>query len=436
MAGIAQLGDVELFSNSRSRIYVSGVIAIAAILLFGPMAGALTHLFSGLMTAITTTLRSAQPEIGRVSWTQRSLFNTSMLVISISLAGWVYTSLGGQTGAEGSAIDLRPNLVPLICAVTVDTLSNLAILVCVIALQTGRRPSEIWKQDFSWGIPVNVLGGILGGGALVLAYQMLGVLGGIVFYLPILATSYSFRLYVSQTKGYVDKLEEMNHSLDEINMGLLETLAAIIDADDVYTSNHSRHVAVYASAIAEKMNLSQEQQTRIRKAGLVHDVGKVGISDSIIGKQDKLREDEFNIIKRHPLISAEIIGSMQGFHDIVSVVRAHHERWDGRGYPDGLKGEEIPLEARIIALADALEAMLSDRPYRRTRSFKEILDEIERCSGTQFDPAVVKAFFAVVEEKDRGFFANSAALVDRSVLLAGLGADATDARYLKRGMME
>jgi putative nucleotidyltransferase with HDIG domain len=228
----------------------------------------------------------------------------------------------------------------------------------------------------------------------------------------------------------------MNHSLDEINMGLLETLAAIIDADDVYTSNHSRHVAIYASAIAEKMNLSQEERTRIRKAGLVHDVGKVGISDSIIGKQGQLKEDEYNIVKRHPAISAEIIGSMQGFHDIVSVVRAHHERWDGRGYPDGLKGEEIPLAARIIALADALEAMLSDRPYRRTRSFKEILDEIERCSGTQFDPAVVKAFFAVVEEQDRGFFANSAALVDRSVLLSGLGADATDARYLKKSMME
>jgi putative nucleotidyltransferase with HDIG domain len=318
----------------------------------------------------------------------------------------------------------------------VDTLSNLAILIWVIALQTGRRPAEIWKQDFSWGIPVNVLGGILGGGALALAYQMLGILGSIVFYLPVLATSYSYRLYVSQTKGYVDRLEEMNHSLDEINMGLLETLAAIIDADDVYTSNHSRHVAIYASAIAEKMNLSQEERTRIRKAGLVHDVGKVGISDSIIGKQGQLKEDEYNIVKRHPAISAEIIGSMQGFHDIVSVVRAHHERWDGRGYPDGLKGEEIPLAARIIALADALEAMLSDRPYRRTRSFKEILDEIERCSGTQFDPAVVKAFFAVVEEQDRGFFANSAALVDRSVLLSGLGADATDARYLKKSMKE
>jgi hypothetical protein len=169
MAGVAQLGDVELFSNSRSRISVSGVIAVAAILLFGPMAGALIHLFSGLMTAITTTLRSAQPETGRVSWPQRSLFNTSMLVISISLAGWVFASLGGQSGGQGSVIELRSSLVPLICAVTVDTLSNLAILIWVIALQTGRRPAEIWKQDFSWGIPVNVLGGILGGGALALA---------------------------------------------------------------------------------------------------------------------------------------------------------------------------------------------------------------------------------------------------------------------------
>jgi len=431
LAAVAELSSVELVTSSRSRVSVSSVIAIASILVFGPLVGALTHMISGVMTAVTTTLRSKQPESTRVSLLQRSAFNTGMWVMAAAVAGLVYILAGGTVGSVAQLA----NVLPLVGAATVEWLANVIILLGVIALQTERHPLDIWRRDLQWTAPISILGGVLGGGALALAYEMFGVLGLAVFFLPVLATSYSFRLYVANTKDYVNRLEEVNRSLDEANLGLLETLGAVIDAYDVYTYGHSTQVAVYAGAIAEKMNLPAEEQSVVVKAALVHDVGKIGVMDSIFSKGGPLTDEECNLVRRHPIIGAEILGRTKGLQELVPVVRHHHERWDGGGYPDGLEGEEIPLGARILALADTLDALCSDRPYRRTRSFKEVMEEIAECSGTQFDPDVVKAFFAVAEERDRDFFKNSAVTVDKVLRKNGVASISKDLRYLKKSMM-
>ncbi|HBY99531.1 MAG: HD-GYP domain-containing protein [Ardenticatenaceae bacterium] len=433
MAAIAELSSVDLFTSSRySSVSVSGIITIASILVFGQVAGVLAHLASGIMTAVTMTiLRRQQHNGGSVSWLQRSGFNVGMYVIAAFIAGQVYVLAGGTAGS----VARMASIPPLTALVTAFFLANLTILIGVITLQTGRSPVEIWKQDFQWSVPVNIIGGIIGGGVLALAYQMFAILGLVVFFLPVLSTGYSFRLYVANMKDYVNKLEEVNHSLDEANLGLLETLGAVIDAYDVYTYGHSTQVAVYAEALAEKMNLSREKRAIVVKAALVHDVGKIGIMDSIIGKQGALTDEEFNIVKRHPIIGAEIVGRMKGLQELVPLVRHHHERWDGRGYPDGLAGEGIPLGARILGVADSLDALCSDRPYRARRSFEEVKDEITRCSGTHFDPDVVTAFLALVQEKPRDFFKNSAATVDRAVLMAGMGNVNSGARLLKKSMV-
>ena len=432
LAGISELFSVELYASSRSRVSVSSIIAIASILVFGPMAGALTHMVSGLMTLITTTLNSDQPEDQRASLVRRSVFNMGMWVTAAAVAGWVYGGTGGSTGhlADWS------NVLPLVAAATADTVTNLGLLIGVIALQTGRNAFEIWRRDFLWAVPISVLGAVLGGGGLALAYEMFGVLGLVVFFLPVLMTGYAFRLYVANTKVYVNELEEANRGLDEANLDLLETLGAVIDADDMYTSGHSAQVAVYAGAIAEKMGLSPDERSAIVRAALIHDVGKVGIRDTIISKQGPLTDDEYRVIKRHPVIGAGIVGRMHGFVELVPTVRNHHERWDGAGYPDGLAERQIPLGARILALADSVDAMYSDRPYRPTRKFRDVLQEISRCSGKQFAPDVVAAFMAVVAEKPAGFFKNSAVAVDTAVVLAGMGSADLHQRYLKRGMLE
>jgi len=432
LAVVAELFSVELFISSRgSRVSISSVIALASIVLFGPLAGALTHALAGLITPIPALISGEYHNGSRTSWLQRSAFNTGMWVISAAYAGGVYFILGGTVGN----FSIPSSLPALFAAAASDVFINIAILIGVLSVQTGRKPLTIWKQDFGWSMPISILGGVFGGGALAWAYGVLGPYGVIVLFLPVLSTGYSFRLYVSNTKGYLEQLELLNRDLDESNLGLLATLGEVIDAYDIYTYGHSTQVTVYAKALAEKMGLPRDQRDTIIRAALIHDVGKVGITDTIIGKQGPLTDEEYNIVKRHPIIGAEIVSQMRGMQEIVPIVRHHHERWDGKGYPDGLEKEEIPLGARILALADSLDTLCSDRPWRPTRSFKAVLQEILRCSSTQFDPKVVNAFLELADEKGRDFFKNSAVTVDRSVIMEDRGDPEQGPRYLKKSMV-
>jgi putative nucleotidyltransferase with HDIG domain len=431
---IAELFSVELFVSTRgSRVSVSSVIALASVILFGPLAGALTQTFAGLITPIPALIRGEYHNGSRVAWLQRSAFNTGMWIISAAYAGGIYYILGGSSGHFSNLSSLP--LPALFAAAASNVIINNAILIGVLSVQTGRKPLEIWKGDFGWSVPISILGGVFGGGALAWAYGVLGAFGVLVLFLPVLSTGYSFRLYVSNTKGYLNQLERLNRDLDKSNLGLLATLGEVIDAYDIYTYGHSTQVTVYAKALAEKMGLPQDECDTIMRAALIHDVGKVGITDTIIGKQGPLTDEEYNIVKRHPIIGAEIVSQMVGMQDIVPIVRHHHERWDGRGYPDGLEREEIPLGARILALADTLDTLCSDRPWRPTRSFKAVLHEIMRCSSTQFDPKVVNAFLELADEKGRDFFKNSAVTVDKSVILEGFEVSDQGHRYLKKSMV-
>ncbi len=433
LAGLAEWGGAGLFSGSRnSRVSVSSIVALASVLTFGPLAGALTHLGSGIAVALISA-RQPQSSKSGASWVRRSAFNIGMLVIATAAAGLAYQVVGGVPIVAGAPI--LPLLLPLVVAAAADQLVNIGILIGIIVLQTGKRPWAIWQQNFQWGVPIAVLGGVLGGGALALAYAMFGIVGVGVFFLPIAATNYSLRLYTNNMKVYVNRLEEANRRLDGVNVGLLETLGSVIDAYDIYTYGHSTQVAIYAEAIAKQMRLSQDEQSQIFKAALVHDVGKIGIMDSIIGKPTRLTDDEFELVKRHPVIGAEIVGRMEGLRELVPLVRHHHERWDGRGYPDRLAGTAIPLGARILTVADTLDAMFSDRPYRPRRNFEEVRDEIARCSGAHFDPHVVEAFLRVAEERDVSFWRNSAVTVDDLVLADGTETTLTEARLLKKSML-
>jgi|GEM_PF-648191 len=178
----------------------------------------------------------------------------------------------------------------------------------------------------------------------------------------------------------------------------VEALAAAVDAKDPATHDHSRRVARIARVIAEHLHLSREAIEEIELAALLHDIGKLAIPDHVLGKPGKLDPSEWALIRLHPSVGAGILANHPQLSRIVPLVRAHHERWDGRGYPDGLRGEEIPLGAAIIALADAFDTMISDRPYRPARRFADAIEEIRRGRGTQFHPAVVDAFFEALRD--------------------------------------
>ena len=431
LASLAEFVNVELFIGARgSRVSVAGIVAIASVLVFGPLAGALVSTPCALISPLAERLRTGKSTGERASLIRRVLFNTGMLATATTGAGLVYLVLGGDAGR----IMTWTSLIALILAAGANEMFNLVILLGVLRLQTGQAALRIWNQNFRWAFPIGVISGVVGGGLLALAYQMFGVLGLVVFFLPLLTIGYSFRLYVNNSKEYVNQLETMNQALDEANLGLLETFGAIIDAYDIYTYGHSAQVSIYAGAIAQEMGLSKEQQAMIVKAALVHDIGKIGITDNIIGKQGPLTEKERLIMQRHPVIGADIIRRTKGLQDLAPLVRQHHERWDGKGYPAGLAGEEILLEARVIALADALEAMCSDRPYRPTRKFELVMEEVRKSSGVQFDPQVVNAFFSFLEKKGPQLFQNTAAEVDENLSASGL-AHLLSTRYLKKGML-
>jgi putative nucleotidyltransferase with HDIG domain len=200
-----------------------------------------------------------------------------------------------------------------------------------------------------------------------------------------------------------EELIESNRRLELSAFETIESLNATVDAKDPYTAGHSLRVQRIALAIGAELGLSAESTDALRYASLFHDIGKIAVPDSILAKPSALTDDEWEQIRLHPVNGAEIVGRLGWLRGTVPSIRHHHERWDGAGYPDGLSAGEIPLEAAVVGLADAWDAMTTDRPYRNALSDAEATDEIRRGRGSQFAPAVVDAFFAALESRPDDF---------------------------------
>lgn len=197
-----------------------------------------------------------------------------------------------------------------------------------------------------------------------------------------------------QTKNAEKRMEELERLSEEVVL----TLAKTVDAKDKYTSGHSERVAKYAREIAKRMGLSKKEQWEIYYMGVLHDIGKIGIPDAIINKEGKLTDDEFRIIKSHPVIGAEVLENIDEIPNISIGARFHHERYDGRGYPEHKAGEDIPIQARIIGISDAYDAMTSKRSYRDPLPQEVVRSEIEKGKGTQFDPACAEIMLLMIDE--------------------------------------
>jgi putative nucleotidyltransferase with HDIG domain len=178
-------------------------------------------------------------------------------------------------------------------------------------------------------------------------------------------------------------------------LSIIHTLAATIEARDLYTYGHSRKVSRYAVSLAEAIGLPSDKVAVVSTAALLHDIGKIGIPDEVLNKIDKLGPEAWELIHAHPKLSTTIVGHVVSLVSCLPAILHHHERWDGGGYPAGLKGEAIPVEARILAITDAFDAMTSSRPYRNKLSYKKVLKELKSCSGSQFDPKLVDAFLPI-----------------------------------------
>jgi putative nucleotidyltransferase with HDIG domain len=295
------------------------------------------------------------------------------------------------------------------------------LVATAIALSNHASIYATWSTQFRWLLSQYlVLCGL--GAFLAIAYVALGPAGLIIFALPPFMMHYVQKEYVERTKDSVRELQRLNtelmranqevvtasRAIQELNNELFSILAKIVDVRDPYVTSHTTRVAEYAVAVASELGLPLARVETIRQAALLHDIGKIGIPEEILHKPKRLTDEEYQLVQRHTELGAELLETCQGLRHLVPFVKHHHERWDGTGYPERFQGEAIPLEARILAVCDAVEAMASDRPYSRARSLDQIVAELQQCAGTQFDPAIVAVFVKVARRRGNGFVVNSA----------------------------
>lgn len=201
-----------------------------------------------------------------------------------------------------------------------------------------------------------------------------------------------------QNTDYVKMLNDKNEQIQTMTMQTITTIANALDAKDRYSEGHSRRVAIYSAQLAERLGLSEEEVRNIRIIALLHDIGKIGVPDSVLNKPGRLTDEEFALMKQHTIVGSEILKDIAMIPGIDIGTRYHHERFDGRGYPEGLKGEDIPYIARIIAVADAYDAMTSNRVYRKHLTYDQVMSELENGEGTQFDPIIVRTMENLIKE--------------------------------------
>ena len=304
----------------------------------------------------------------------KTLFNVAQITLATALAILSYRALGGRP------LLTSPEHVPAyIALVLAFALTNSIAVSGVIALSEGRRVLSVWWESKATTLAYDVLTVPF---VFVFAkvYIEWDILGVAALAIPLLG---------------VRQLYKVNWQLEQAHQELLEMMVANLEARDPYTSGHSRRVARNARIIARAIGLNKRQVDRIAVAALLHDVGKIHeIFAPLLRKPDRLTPEEWAIMETHPIKSAELVAKVSQLKDALGPVRHHHENWDGSGYPDGLAGEEIPLGARIIMFADTIDAMTTDRPYRRAMGLEQVRAEFIRQRGKQFDPQICDRLLA------------------------------------------
>lgn len=344
-------------------------IDFVLILVYGP---ALAMLITALGALIAEIIG------GKKSW-YKVIFNTAEYALSAGVAGLVYQYTGGIIGFQNFFKFVFP---ATLCALTYCLVNSILVTI-VISFAQDSKISTVWRVNIKEMIP-SYLAEAPMGFLMAVIYVQTGVLGILLFFLPLLLARRSFELYTKMRKMYLETIR---------------ALAAAIDAKDPYTKGHSERVAQLSVALAQDLHLSDRDIENIEYTALLHDIGKIGIDDRILGKSSELSNEEFKKIKEHPIIGANIIEPVDFLKNSYEAIYHHHERYNGGGYPDGLKEKDIPLCARIIGVADAYDAMGSDRPYRKKLSKEKILKEFAEQSGKQFDPQIVNALMLILKRE-------------------------------------
>jgi putative nucleotidyltransferase with HDIG domain len=365
---------------------VSETFVFTSVLLFGSAAGTLTVVLDALV--ITFWQKAARRTPGRL------LFNAAAPAIAIRTAGDIFFFMSGATPGQFTSSNLQHVVLPIFGLAVVYFVFNSCLIAAAMATDRGSAAITMWRRNLP-AVSINYfVGSCIAMFISAYAAQLnIAVLGIIV---PILLVSYfTFR-------NSMGRLEDANRHVRHINdlyLSTIEALAMAVDAKDQITHGHIRRVQVYATQLAQRLGVTDEQQLRaIEAAALLHDMGKLAIPEHILNKPGKLTAAEFEKMKRHADIGADLLSSISFPYPVVPIVRHHHENWNGTGYPSGLAGHDIPLGARILSVVDCFDALTSDRPYRPRMSDDDSFAILHERAGRMYDPLVVETFVRVFPE--------------------------------------
>lgn len=372
----------ESFTVSFKSMSFSTTFAmeLAAYLIFGPVVAILAVILGFSMRVLKIGDKKYQHLLNTPIY--GTVFNFCVLIQPIMVGNYVYMNMGGSFifGKGNMLIDFFQVVVfSFICFFV-----NLLLISILMAITTKRNLVYLFFSNVKLGL-LNFIIMVPFGLGLTFMYNQMSYFGVLLLLFPVMLVRFTFSLYIDAKTQFIQTVD---------------SLMRAVEARDKYTEGHSQRVAKIVEMIAREMKLGEFKIEMLNIASMMHDVGKIGVDDSILNKPGKLTDDEFCAIKRHPEIGYNILKDVKNLEGVIDLVRHHHERYDGRGYPDGKGKDDLSIDVFIVQLADAVDAMATDRPYRKALTEKDIMFEIHKYSGTQFHPAVVEAYVNAVKKRE------------------------------------
>jgi diguanylate cyclase (GGDEF)-like protein/putative nucleotidyltransferase with HDIG domain len=377
LSSITSVFKVNLpLARSESTMSVSYAVDFASLLLLGPNETMLVAAVSAY-SQCTFRIKERNP-------IHRTLFSMACLVITVQAAGVVYIALGGVPGSY----DLLALPKPLVGAATTYFVVNTLTIASAVAISTNQSVWKVWNENFLWSAPTYFVGA---GAAAIAAWMVVELSAHWLAPLAAAPLYLTYRTY----KVYLGRIEdEQRHvrEMADLHLATIEALALAIDAKDQTSQSHIRRVQLYAASVARVLGMSDNDVQGVKTAALLHDIGKLAVPEHILAKPGPLTPEEFQKIRAHPKVGADIVSSVPFPYPVAPLILSHHERWDGKGYPVGLRGEQIPLGARILSVVDYFDALMAERPYHKAMSYEAAIGLLKQEAGKGLDPTVVSTF--------------------------------------------
>jgi diguanylate cyclase (GGDEF)-like protein len=369
--------------KSGSTMSVSYAVDFATLLLLGPNATMLVSVVSA-WTQCTFRMKVRNP-------LYRTLLSMACLAITVQAAGFAFTGMGGVPGTFGDNVtDIAK---PLVAAATIYFLCNTFQIAIAVALTTRQSIVSLWQQNYLWSAPSYFVGA---GAAAIAAWAVMraGMWIGLLTAAPLYLTYRSYKIYL----GRIAEGQRHGQELADLHLATIEALARAIDAKDQTGQSHIRRVQAYAAGLAQGFGMTDNDIQGVKTAALLHDIGKLAVPEHILSKPGPLTQEEFQKVRIHPQVGADIISAVPFPYPVAPLILCHHERWDGKGYPQGLKGTDIPLGARILSVVDYYDALTSERPYHKAMTHEGALALLQQEAGRALDPSVVQMFVAMIPQ--------------------------------------